>query len=551
MREKRMKKISLYISIIAAALLSVGCVQEDIEFASDCNEIAIDAIGGARRVAITSGENWIASTDNTWITISPANGRGCAECQIIIDSALMAEPRYGEVLIQNLATLEEKTISVTQEGFPYSIEIEEPDVRIENYKPLQDRRFSVTLTTNTDFDVVIPEGARWLSNKKYEVKLNRGIRPRQVKVEFEWDINTMPKERIAEVQFVPKNGEQMSRQDVLKVVQQSAEPIEENSRSGDSVALVSIQRNIETLSSWDVSLPMERWNGVILWDEKHEGYTPDKKGRVRYAEFFIYNTNEDLPFEVKYLTAAEELYFFGNTNTFLKDLKIGDAILELTQLKRLTIAAHGLSEVDPRLANLKNLEHLDLGSNNFMTIPEVLTKENFPKLRSLILNANQRSEVYDLSNTTKTNLGGFIEEEKFPEHLLKWELDTLNLSVNYLHGELPTFEDDPTVPVYTEEDWAASNDTLPRMLVDRKIKKVMPKTKFFSINFNRLTGMLPDWLLYHPMLDWWIPYSLIFNQEGKDAAGTSAGFLNEPVSLDYYYQLYPTKNQPTGEEGVE
>ncbi len=546
-----MKKISLYISIIAAALLSVGCVQEDIEFASDCNEIAIDAIGGARRVAITSGENWIASTDNTWITISPANGRGCAECQIIIDSALMAEPRYGEVLIQNLATLEEKTISVTQEGFPYSIEIEEPDVRIENYKPLQDRRFSVTLTTNTDFDVVIPEGARWLSNKKYEVKLNRGIRPRQVKVEFEWDINTMPKERIAEVQFVPKNGEQMSRQDVLKVVQQSAEPIEENSRSGDSVALVSIQRNIETLSSWDVSLPMERWNGVILWDEKHEGYTPDKKGRVRYAEFFIYNTNEDLPFEVKYLTAAEELYFFGNTNTFLKDLKIGDAILELTQLKRLTIAAHGLSEVDPRLANLKNLEHLDLGSNNFMTIPEVLTKENFPKLRTLILNANQRSEVYDLSNTTKTNLGGFIEEEKFPEHLLKWELDTLNLSVNYLHGELPTFEDDPTVPVYTEEDWAASNDTLPRMLVDRKIKKVMPKTKFFSINFNRLTGMLPDWLLYHPMLDWWIPYSLIFNQEGKDAAGTSAGFLNEPVSLDYYYQLYPTKNQPTGEEGVE
>jgi hypothetical protein len=179
MREKRMKKISLYISIIAAALLSVGCVQEDIEFASDCNEIAIDAIGGARRVAITSGENWIASTDNTWITISPANGRGCAECQIIIDSALMAEPRYGEVLIQNLATLEEKTISVTQDGFPYSIEIEEPDVRIENYKPLQDRRFSVTLTTNTDFDVVIPEGARWLSNKKYEGKLNRGIRPRR------------------------------------------------------------------------------------------------------------------------------------------------------------------------------------------------------------------------------------------------------------------------------------------------------------------------------------------------------------------------------------
>lgn len=296
---------------------------------------------------------------------------------------------------------------------------------------------------------------------------------------------------------------------------------------------------------------MERWSGVSLWSEQHEGYTPDKKGRVRYAEFYIYNTSETLPFEVKYLTAADELYFFGNTNTFLKSLEIGEEICTLTQLRRLTIAAHGLIDVDKRLANLKNLEYLNLGSNNFMKVPEVITKENFPKLRTLILNANQRSVVYDLSNTVRTDLGGFIEEEKFPEHLLKWGLDTLNLSVNYLHGQLPTFEDDDTVPVYTEEDWAASNDTLPRMLVDRRIKKVMPNTTFFSINFNRLTGDIPDWILYHPKLDMWIPYSLVFSQEGKDADGNSAGFDNEPVNLDYYYQLYPSKKQPTGEEGQE
>lgn len=296
---------------------------------------------------------------------------------------------------------------------------------------------------------------------------------------------------------------------------------------------------------------MERWSGVTLWKEQHKGYTPDKKGRVKYAEFFIYNTNDELPFEVKYLTAAEELFFFGNSNTFLKDLKIGDAITELTQLKRLTIGAHGLVDLDESLTKLKNLEYLDLGSNNFMRVPEILTKENFPKLRTLILNANQRSAIYDLSNTQKTNIGGFIEEEEFPVHLIKWELDTLNLSVNYLHGSLPTFEDDDEVPVYTEEDWAASNDTLPRMLVDKKIKKVMPNTKFFSVNFNRLTGMLPDWLLYHPRLDLWVPYSLIFNQEGKTAEGASAGFDNEPVSLDYYYKLYPKKNQPTGDTGEE
>lgn len=540
----------IFAAVLAVALAS--CVeQEPVEFASDCKEISIDAVGGTRKVNIASDDAWIASTDNTWLTISPANGRGSTECKIVIDSALYSEARYGEVLIQNLATLEEQTISITQEGFPYSIELENPEVRIANYKTVSERKFSVTLTTNVDFDVEIPSSSRWLTSKAPKVELNRGIRPRKVTVDFEWDINTQPEERIAEVRFVPKNGETMARQDGLKVVQNSSEPIEENTRKGDSVALVTIQRNLETLSKWDVSIPMERWSGVILWKEQHKGYTPDKKGRVRYAEFYIYNTNDELPYEVRYLTAAEELYFFGNTNTFLKNLKVGDAITELTQLKRLTIGAHGLVELDQNLAKLKNLEYLNLGSNNFMKIPDVITKENFPNLKTLILNANQRSVIYDLSNTQKTNIGGFIEEQEFPEHLLKWELDTLNLSVNYLQGSLPTFEDDDEVPVYTEEDWAASRDTLPRMLVDKKIKKVMPNTTFFSVNYNRLTGLLPDWLLYHPKLDLWIPYSLVFNQEGKTTSGESAGFDNEPVSLDYYYKLYPKKNQPTGDTGEE
>ncbi len=547
-----MKTIKAYMLSTLMAVAVVGCVQpETVEFASDCNEISIEATGGTRKVNISADQEWIASSDNTWITISPANGKGSTECRIVIDSALNAEARVGQVLIQNLATLEERTIAITQEGFDYEIALDEPEVEISNYERAEERTFTVSLTTNVDFDVEIPANAHWLTNKRYEVKLSRGVRPRKVDVEFEWDINTKPEERLAEVKFVPKKGQTLARQDALRVRQLSAEPIEENSRKGDSVALVSIQRSLRTLSSWDTSIPMERWSGVSLWSEQHEGYTPDKKGRVRYAEFYIYNTSETLPFEVKYLTAADELYFFGNTNTFLKSLEIGEEICTLTQLRRLTIAAHGLIDVDKRLANLKNLEYLNLGSNNFMKVPEVITKENFPKLRTLILNANQRSVVYDLSNTVRTDLGGFIEEEKFPEHLLKWGLDTLNLSVNYLHGQLPTFEDDDTVPVYTEEDWAASNDTLPRMLVDRRIKKVMPNTTFFSINFNRLTGDIPDWILYHPKLDMWIPYSLVFSQEGKDADGNSAGFDNEPVNLDYYYQLYPSKKQPTGEEGQE
>lgn len=541
-----MKKIAIYISLVLTSIMAAGCVQhEPIDFASSDSQIEIDAVGGVRKVNISAEEEWITIVSEPWLTISPANGRGSTECQIAIDSALNAESRNAEILIQNLKTNEMKSIAISQEGFPYSIEIEEAEVKISDYDLQSKRKFSVTLTTNVDFDVDIPSSVRWITNNRYKVELNRGIRPRKVDVEFEWDINTVPEERTATIKFVPKGGEILAKQDELRVIQASADPIEENTRKGDSVALVGIQRTLGTLMNWDYSIPMERWNGVILWDEDHAGYTPDKRGRVKYAEFFIYNTDEELPFQVKYLTAAEELYFFGNTNTFLKSLHTGDDITTLTQLKRLTLGAHGLVDIGENFTKLKNLEYLDLGSNNFAKVPEVLTKENFPNLRTLILNANQRSVIYDLSNTVKTDVGGFIEEEKFPEHLLKWGLDTLNLSVNYLHGELPTFEDDDTVPVYTEEDLAASRDTLPRMLVDRRIKKVMPKTKFFSINLNRLSGNLPDWLLYHPNLDWWIPTSLIFDQEGKTKDGASAGFANEPANLNYYYDIYTKKTKPS------
>ncbi|MBQ5893602.1 MAG: hypothetical protein IIW74_00525, partial [Rikenellaceae bacterium] len=90
-------------------------------------------------------------------------------------------------------------------------------------------------------------------------------------------------------------------------------------------------------------------------------------------------------------------------------------------------------------------------------------------------------------------------------------------------------------------------DTLPQFLVDHRIKKVMPSTKRFAINFNRLYGNLPDWLLYHPALDWWVPYSLVFQQEGRARNGRQAMFDNEPANLNYYYEVYTFKQKPTGE----
>ena len=542
-------KIRAIYTILALAALASCTKDKTVEFGTNRREITIGAIGGREIVRVAADDEWIASTDKPWITVSPANGRGSTPCTFIIDSALTAEPRSGVVRIQNVATKKYTDISVQQDGFPYTIEVEEPSVEVANYDSYGKRWFDVKVRSNVDFSVDIPINSNWLKCEKYEFNLNRGVRPREVTLRFNWEINTSPRERIAEVVFKPKKSDvTLTRQDNLNVVQDAAEPIIENTRQGDSVALLCISRSLNTLAPFDASQRMELWNNVTLWEEGMAGYTEDKAGRVRSVKFTMFFTKEKLPFEVRYLTAAEELYFFGNANTFLLSLTSGDDIAALTQLKRLTIGAYGLTELPESLTALKNLEYLNIGSNNFMSIPDILTESNFPKLRTLIMNANQRHTIYDLSNTVKSDVGGFIEEPEFPKELLKWnKLDTLVLSVNYLHGSLPDFEDDPEVPTWSREEVEAT-DSLPSILIGKK--KVLPTTKMFAVNYNRLTGTLPDWLLYHPALDIWAPYSFIFNQEGKTTGGISAGFSNEPPSLDYYYTLYPTKNRPTGEDEV-
>ena len=532
----------IIIAFFSLALCSCSNDTTDGGTSVDTNVIEIGATGGVEQVKVNIADRWIASTDNPWITVSPANGVGSVTCEFKIDSALNAEARRGIVRLQNLSTWETQEVVVTQQGFPYTIEIDDNAFDVDSYKVAEERYFDVKIRSNVEFDVEIPSDIKWLKHDEYKLNLNRGLRPREVNVCFRWDINTASVERLAEVKFTPRQSVEMLRSDVLNVKQQGAEPIIPDTRSGDSTALLAIARNLNVLSQWDSSQPMTMWQNVVLWDETMDDCTPEKVGRVKSAQFMLFATSEPIPFEVKYLTAADELFFFGNANTFLKNLELGEDICELTQLRRLTIGSYGLVSLPNSLKNLKNLEHLDIGSNNFQTVPTVLTKENFPKLRSLILNANQRSSVYDLSNTTKKNIGGFIDEPEFPTELILWELDTLVLSVNYLQGKLPDFEDDDTVPVYTQEDIDQA-DTLPQMLVDRRIKKVMPSTKRFAINFNRLTGEIPDWLLYHPALDWWIPYSLVFNQEGKDQKGNSAGFSNVPANLNYYYDVYTAKER--------
>ena len=545
-----MKKI--YGIIVAAAFAAVSCVNPEadlkfgVELGVEDGVIAVSPEGGSSKINVTSSGEWVVMTESPWISVSPANGRGSAECVVSVDSTLAFTKREGVVRIQSLSNSDEKQdFTISQEGFPHQIILDKQNVEVEDFAGFDSRSFDVVVKSNVEFEVNLPEDAKnWLSYEVKSATLDRGARPRSSRIHFEWKVNSRDQKRIADVTFTPKKEVTMGRQDGLKVVQKAALPIPVGTAAGDSLAVIAIGRALGMFTEWETSEKMEHWSNVKLWKDG------PNKGRVRYVQFFMFKTQEALPFEVQYLTAAEEIVFYSNANHFLRNLDTGEYITKLTQLKRLTIGAYGLVSLHPDFVNLKNLEYLDLSSNCFEEIPEILTPENFPNLHALVMNANQRHTIYDLSNDKRENIGGLIKDDLRTtkgmnsfKRILKWnQLDTIRLSVNYLQGELPDMKYEG-LPVWTYEELKDSLATgvtsLPEKLVG--LPKVLPNTKFFAINFNRLNGMLPDWLLYHPRLDQWVPYSLIFSQEGKSKDGKNAGFDNEPVSLDYYYDIYTNK----------
>jgi hypothetical protein len=158
----------------------------------------------------------------------------------------------------------------------------------------------------------------------------------------------------------------------------------------------------------------------------------------------------------------------------------------------------------------------------------------------------------DLSNDTRENIGGFVEEEGFPVRMLLWDnLDTLRLSVNYLQGKLPS--DEEMVQILSEkkgkvEYWRNSDISIRDSIAvgntffeENDVPKVISEMDFFAINLNRLYGELPKWILYHPKLDQWYPDILVWSQEGRAKDGNMAGFSNAPTNMNYYYDIFVNK----------
>lgn len=232
------KNMFRILSVALAAGFMVACVDApEIDFNIDSSLIEVGPEGGVKTINVESSDNWVATVQVPWITVSPANGKGSVECRVMIDSALAVTPRETKVRIENLVTGERKDFNVKQEGFPYEISIDKPELTVESYKELADRNFTVKVRTNVRFAVELDEEAKkWISYEQPEVNLDRGARPREVTVKFKWEVNFNQDHRSSVIKFKALDeqiAETVSNQ--LELRQNAAEKIEIGVK-GDSLS---------------------------------------------------------------------------------------------------------------------------------------------------------------------------------------------------------------------------------------------------------------------------------------------------------------------------
>lgn len=590
--------------------------------AVDKEEITIGPEGGTESVAVSSYSNWVASASKPWIAVSPANGIGSADCTLAIDSTLENTSRTSQVRF-SLDGQEPKVITITQFGFGKQILLKESEIEIENSAEYDKRYFDVTISTNVNFKIdedivysfaeeesmteeekneVESESKDWLTMPKdseLEVNLDRKARPRTIKARFRWEMNTAPYTRIAKIKLVPENPEEDQLVDndgnpiesvLLTVTQKPALKIEDN-RSGDSLAIVTINEKIQSMITFDTSESMQNWGYVTLWEATDENVPDGAVGRVRSLQLMMFDLKdgETLPKEIRYLKYLESFTIQNNTNRQTRTVSLGEEICDLEYLKNLSVISYGMNKLPDNFINLGDkLETLNLGSNNFTSladIMEVVNETNFPKLHSLTLTGCRLTDsYYDLSQGDTYNgkpLGlhfNFNEDTTEKEAFLKlltWDnLRSLQLSYNFIEGELP---DDNEVDAaltaagkrirYDERDFSTDEgDYLDKLVGDtciwlntndnpvtvtyvdgtsdtvtgKNIPRVLPKAREFYINLNFLTGPLPKWILFHPHFVEWYPEGMVFNQQedGRNWVNEKVGFNNinaDKFDYSYYY----------------
>ena len=98
-------------------------------------------------------------------------------------------------------------------------------------------------------------------------------------------------------------------------------------------------------------------------------------------------TKESLPDQLKYLDQLETLAITSNSNSYIKEIELGDVVTTLKKLKSLSLFGYGISKLPASIGDMENLEELNLSANTFQSLDDVIKplKNLGPKLKYLNL----------------------------------------------------------------------------------------------------------------------------------------------------------------------
>ena len=128
---------------------------------------------------------------------------------------------------------------------------------------------------------------------------------------------------------------------MLTVTQKAAMKIEDN-RSGDSLAVITINSKLQTMMSFDTSENMTNWDFVTLWEAtdkeiKNNEVPEEAIGRVRSVSYAMIDlqSGDSIPKEIRHLKYLESFSIQSNANRQTRTVHLGEEICELEYLKNL------------------------------------------------------------------------------------------------------------------------------------------------------------------------------------------------------------------------
>lgn len=533
-----MKKIAIFCFVLCALSTTfISCKDEDpvSEFSLPEEELFFNAEGGTQKITLSANADWSVTSDVEWCLVSPTNGKAGTVCEVRVDTSYLYSQR--EAHLNFHCGSKTRQVRISQLGYEKVILLDVKSINVPDFPEDDNLWEDIKVQTNVPFETHIEYASGsevgWLSSKIMQTgKVESVPREGKVRISYQMYLDS-DKDREATVVLRQSNAKpgETPVEVRLPFRQTKAQKIIP-SREGDSLALLTLVRIMHLSTSWDYSQNMYFWNNVTMEDRTYFNEKLQKtvtEPRVIGVHFTMLNTNEGIPYHIRYLDQLEEVSFIANSNAHLKNIDLGEHITYLPKLKYLNLLGYGISRLPERMKKMEYLEELELSGNNFTKIPVDLIKELDKKnLKYINLANNRRRDVFGnlfAYRNVRDTLG--IHGELPMELLELKNIRYIGLSYNYLEGELPGKDLYDASQYATLEEKVANNP-------------VLPKLEQLSINLNFFSGAMPDWLLYHPNLRCWDPYTLVFNQyeRSRDSNNRNTGFTNEPASVEQVCHLW-------------